>query len=89
MRTILVCAVAIALIAGAGVLWPNDANLCNASRLPSFAGRVESLGRKAAHDTQTCWIIDVRDSKTGELHKVPLQSQEETLKLPIGSPYSR
>ena len=89
MKTILVCAIAVAMIAGAGVLWPNDANLCNASRLPSFAGKVETLGRKSAHNTEMCWIVDVRDSKTGEIRKVPFESEAETLKHPIGSTYSR
>lgn len=88
MRTVVACAIAVGLIVGAGVLWPNDLNVCNV-QLPSFSGKVETLGRKTVQDTETCWIVRVRDPHTGTLYKVPFESQEETLKYPIGSTYSR
>lgn len=89
LSTILAIAVAVALIAGAGVLWPNDANVCNPSRLPSLTGRVETMGKETVHDTGRCWIVRVRDPRTGTLYKVPFESEAETLKHPIGSTYTR
>ncbi len=88
MKTIFTCAVAIALIAGVGVLWPNDTNVCNV-KPPSFSGTVEAAARETVQNTERCWILRVRDPQTGTLYRVPFETEAETLKYPVGSTYSR
>lgn len=90
MKTaVALCTLAAVLILGVGVLWPNETNACNISRLPSFSGKVETAARKTVHNTETCWIIRVRDPHTGTLYRVPFKTEEDALKHPTGSTYSR
>lgn len=92
MRVIVVCAIAIALIAGTGVLWNNQDNVCspNNPKLPrSFSGEVTTGAHKVVDGVESCWIVMVKDSQTGVEHAVPFNVQSEAEKHTLGSTYSR
>ena len=92
MRVILVCAIAIVLIAGTGVLWNNQDNVCspNNPKLPrKFSGVVTVDTRKVVDGVESCWVIRVQDSQNGVEHIVPFNTQAEAEKHTLGSTYSR